>query len=79
MAADEEVLHELQAYLASVCPAVLGLESAEALQKALEAPDACALLTTWVSFSGSCYIHGVCRLDVVMPMIHPRGKIDGTT
>lgn len=46
MAADAEALQELQAYLASVCPAVLGLESAEAFQKALEAPDACALLTT---------------------------------
>lgn len=44
-------LAELQAYLASLCPAVLGLEgegdrSAQAFRKALEAPDACALLST---------------------------------
>lgn len=46
-AAEEEVLHELQAYLASVCPAVLGLEEGGGrLEKALEAPDARALLST---------------------------------
>lgn len=46
MAAEEEVLHELQAYLASICPAVLGLDGAESLRKALESPEAGALLNT---------------------------------
>lgn len=46
-----EDLKELQAYLASVCPAVLGLgeegeRSAEAFQEALATPDACAILST---------------------------------
>lgn len=48
-----EDLRELQAYLASVCPAVLGLEgegegerSAEAFRQGLETPDVCALLST---------------------------------
>lgn len=44
-------LDELRAYLASVCPAVLGLEgegerSAQAFRVALEAPDACTILST---------------------------------
>ncbi len=43
---EEEVLHELQAYLASICPAVLGLEGAESLQKALESPESAALLSS---------------------------------
>lgn len=48
MAAEEEVLQELQAYLASVCPAVLGLleEGGGRLEKALETPDARVLLST---------------------------------
>lgn len=48
MAAEEEVLQELQAYLASVCPAVLGLleEGGGRLEKALKAPDVHALLST---------------------------------
>lgn len=47
-----EDLEELQAYLVSVCPAVLGLAagegelSAEAFRKALKTPDASALLST---------------------------------
>lgn len=46
-----EDLRELQAYLTSVCPAVLGLEgegerSAEAFRQGLETPDACSLLST---------------------------------
>lgn len=46
-----EDLRELQAYLASVCPAVLGLEgegerSAESFRQGLETPDVCALLST---------------------------------
>lgn len=54
MAASElvqgEDLRELQAYLASVCPAVLGLEgegerSAQAFRQGLETPDVCALLS----------------------------------
>lgn len=46
-----EDLEELQAYLTSVCPAVLGLAgegelSAEAFRQALTTPDASALLST---------------------------------
>lgn len=46
-----EDLRELQAYLASVCPAVLGLEgegerSADAFRQALETPDVSGLLST---------------------------------
>lgn len=48
MAAEEEVLRELQAYLASVCPAVLGLldEGGGRLENAFETPEVRALLTT---------------------------------
>lgn len=46
---------DLQAYLASVCPAVLGLEgdgerSAEAFRKALKTLDAVAILRTCVEY-----------------------------
>lgn len=46
-----EDLKELQAYLASVCPAVLELEgegerSAEGFREALATPDTSALLST---------------------------------
>lgn len=46
-----EDLEELQTYLASVCPAVLGLAgegelTAEAFREALATPDASALLST---------------------------------